>query len=177
MAGLAPGADAERVRAALGERLTDAEVLTKAEFRRRTGHYWLIGTGVGSMSLLAAFLGLLVGAAIVGQTIYSQTMERLREYGTFKALGGTDRELAGVILIQALVTGALGFVVGLGAALIAAGFVNQGRLLVLLDGWTMTGLALVTPARSVSRARWMRDLIAFSEDPTTSAISEYGMSW
>ena len=51
-----------------------------------------------------------VGIAIVGQTMYSATMERLREYGTLKALGMSNGALAGIIVRQALIAGLLGYV-------------------------------------------------------------------
>jgi putative ABC transport system permease protein len=37
-------------------------------------------------------------------------MERLREYGTLKALGMDNRTLAGIIVRQALIAGLLGYV-------------------------------------------------------------------
>ena len=110
----------------------------------RSVKYWLLGTGAGVMSILAAVLGLLVGGAIVGQAIYSQTMEKFREYGTFKALGGTNGELAGVILLQALMTSLLGYVVGFLVAAIAAYFANQGVLLILMPPGLIVGLGVVT---------------------------------
>ena len=47
-------------------------------------------------------------------------LERAKEVGILRALGATRRQLAGTVLIEALVTGALGGLVGtaLGAALI-----------------------------------------------------------
>lgn len=142
--GVEPGHDVEVVRRRLLERLPEVDVLTRREFIHRSVTYWLFGTGVGVMSLLAAALGLLVGGAIVGQAIYSQTMQKFREYGTFKALGGTNRELAGIILAQALLTAALGYVAGVVVALVAGHFMSQGRLLILMPPWSVALLALVT---------------------------------
>lgn len=142
--GVAPHEDVEVVRQRLLERLPDVEVLTTEEFMRRSVVYWLLGTGAGIMSILAAILGLLVGGAIVGQAIYSQTMEKFREYGTFKALGGTNAELAGVILLQALMTAALGYLVGIALASAAGWFMSQGKLLILAPPSVLLGLGLVT---------------------------------
>lgn len=142
--GVAPGHDVEAVRARLRERLPEVEVLTKAEFMRRSAAYWLFGTGAGVMSILAAVLGLLVGGAIVGQAIYSQTMEKFREYGTFKALGGTNRELATIIVVQALMTSTLGFVIGVALAAVAGHFMSQGRLLILMQPGVVVALGLIT---------------------------------
>jgi putative ABC transport system permease protein len=144
--GVAPGHPVEEVRARLRARLPNVEVLTKREFMARSVKYWLLGTGAGVMSILAAVLGLLVGGAIVGQAIYSQTMEKFREYGTFKALGGTNRELAGVILAQALMTSLLGYLIGLGIAAVAAHFANQGLLLILMPPGLVAVLGVVACA-------------------------------
>lgn len=142
--GVAEGHTVEEVRARLLERLPDVDVLTRREFMVRSVVYWLLGTGAGIMSILAAVLGLLVGGAIVGQQIYSQTMEKYREYGTFKALGGTDGELAGIILAQALMTAMIGSVLGIGAAALGGWFMSQGRLLILMPAWMCIGLAAIT---------------------------------
>jgi putative ABC transport system permease protein len=142
--GVAPGHDVEEVRARLLARLPEVEVLTKWELMQRSVIYWLLGTGAGVMSILAAVLGLLVGGAIVGQAIYSQTMEKFREYGTFKALGGTNGELAGVILAQALMTSLLGYVIGVAIAAVAAHFANQGQLLILMPPGLIVVLGVVT---------------------------------
>lgn len=148
--GVKPGEDVEVVRRRLLERLPEVEILTRHEFMQRSVVYWLLGTGAGIMSILAAVLGLLVGGAIVGQAIYSQTMEKFREYGTFKALGGTNGELARVILAQALMTSMLGYVVGATLAAVAGHFMSQGRLLILMPPWIVAVLGLVTAAMCVA---------------------------
>jgi putative ABC transport system permease protein len=142
--GLEAGADVEAVCQELERRLPDSEALTTEAFVGRTAHYWLVNTGVGAMNVLAAILGLLVGGAIVAQTTHARTMELLKEYGTLKALGATDRELAGVVLLQALATGAAGFLLGLLLAVATAGVVNQGRLLILFGTASVICLALLT---------------------------------
>jgi len=67
---------------------------------------------LGLTALLAA-LGVLNGQLLAA-------LERAKEVGILRALGATRRQLAGTVLIEALVTGALGGLVGtaLGAALI-----------------------------------------------------------
>src|SRR5229473_6746204 len=84
---LAPGADLETVRSAIGSQVKDVEVLTSHEFSRMTQIYWMFTTGAGVAVLLAAALGLIVGFVVVAQTIYATTMDHLREFGTLKAMG------------------------------------------------------------------------------------------
>lgn len=58
-------------------------------------------------------VGFIVGLAVVALTVYVATLARRREYGALKALGARNRFLYGVVLSQAFLSVALGFVVGL----------------------------------------------------------------
>ena len=84
---LSPGADPDDVRAKLMPRLKEAEVLTTSEVRDRTVGHWLFGTGAGAALIAGAALGVLVGAVIVGQSLYASTREYLPEFATLRALG------------------------------------------------------------------------------------------
>lgn len=106
-----PGVTAEELRDRVRSRVPDVDVWTTSEFSFKTRWYWLYGTGMGLGILFSAFLGLLVGVVIVGQTMYSATIERLKEYGTLKALGMSNLSVAGIIIRQALVAGLLGYVI------------------------------------------------------------------
>ena len=66
-----------------------------------TRHYWMFTTGAGMAVLMAAVLGLIVGVAVVAQTIYATTMDHIREYGTLKAMGAPNSYVLGVIMTQA----------------------------------------------------------------------------
>jgi putative ABC transport system permease protein len=93
--------------------LPDNDVYTKQGFINRTVNYWTVQTGMGMAFFLTAILAVLIGGAIVGQTIYAGTMEHLRDYGTLKAMGAQNSDINLVILTQAAVSAVLGFVIGL----------------------------------------------------------------
>jgi putative ABC transport system permease protein len=65
-------------------------------------------------------VGLMIGLAIIGLTMYTTTAERLRDFGVLKAIGAPVSYLLRTVVVQALALGSAGFVVGLLAA-IAAG--------------------------------------------------------
>lgn len=109
---LAPGADADAVRAALTPRLRQAEAITTAEFRRRTIGHWLFGTGAGAALIAGAALGVLVGAVVVGQSLYAGTRDHLSEFATLRALGSSAGYIHRVILAQALLCAAIGCALG-----------------------------------------------------------------
>ena len=119
---VAPGFTQDEVLENLRARVKDVDIYTKAEFSRRTRFYWMFTTGAGLAVLTAALMGLVVGVAVVAQTIYAATMDHIREYGTLKAMGATNGYLYRVLIEQAVWSAVLGY----GFAMIAAYFIVQG---------------------------------------------------
>ena len=109
---LTPDADAEAVRRELRSRLPHNDVYTKAEWAARSRNYWLDNTGIGFSMVLTVFLGCLVGVVVVAQTLYASTMEHLREFGTVKAIGGSNWDIYAIVAKQAGMSAVLGFVLG-----------------------------------------------------------------
>jgi putative ABC transport system permease protein len=109
---VSPGAGIETVQSALAAQLPMAKVLTLSAFRKENFHYWLFTTGAGGALLIGVILGLLVGCAIVGQTLFSTTKDHLPEFATLRALGAPARLIQKVILWQAAMSGAAGYIVG-----------------------------------------------------------------
>lgn len=70
-------------------------------------------------------IGFVVGAAVVGLTIYTATIERSREFGVMKAVGGSAGFLYRIVLSQSSMLTAAGFVVGLIAAWTVAKIVQE----------------------------------------------------
>lgn len=117
----APGTTPGELRKRLSERVTDVDIYTREEFSERTRFYWMFTTGAGLAVLTAALMGLIVGVAVVAQTIYAATMDHIREYGTLKAMGATNRYLYRVLIEQAVWSAVLGY----GLAMVVAHFVVQ----------------------------------------------------
>ena len=114
---LTPGADREQVKARILERLPDVEVLTQQEFTKRSQSYWLFQTGAGAALIAGAVLGLIVGIVIVAQTLYSSTKDHINEFATLRALGAGAGYIVKVILMQAVLSGLIGYVLGFVLAL------------------------------------------------------------
>jgi putative ABC transport system permease protein len=85
---------------------------TTSEMSQRTRTYWSTRTGVGAGFFTTAVLGIIVGFVVVGQILYSGTLQYIREYGTLKAMGAKNSMVVRVILSQAMISAGLGFVVG-----------------------------------------------------------------
>jgi len=140
---VAPGADIGAVRAAIRDKVPDSEVLTKAEFRDRSLNHWLFATGAGVALLGGAVLGLIVGTVIVAQTLYSSTKDHLHEFATLRALGSSSGYIHKVILAQAALSAALGYVLGMSISLTVV-YLSEGTALpiVMSPGLAAVLLAL-----------------------------------
>lgn len=121
---LAEGADPDKVKAEILARLPDVEVLTQHEFTKRSQSYWLFQTGAGAALIAGAVLGLIVGIVIVAQTLYSSTKDHINEFATLRALGAGAGYIVKVILMQAVLSGLIGF--GLGF-LLALGVIEAAK--------------------------------------------------
>ena len=148
----AAGVDPRLLRDRLRERLTDVDVYTTAEFSQKTRFYWMFTTGAGMAVLTAALMGLIVGVAVVAQTIYAATMDHLREYGTLKAMGAKNSYLYRVLIEQAVLSGVLGY----GVAAIVAHFIvkasEKGGAVILMP-WSMTlGMLLLAVVMCIGAA-------------------------
>ena len=109
---LAPGADLEKVRAEIQRRLPYNDVFTKKEWADRSRSYWIESTGLGLNMYITVFLGCLVGIVVVAQTLYTSTMEHIKEFGTVKAIGGGNATIYAILGKQATIAAVAGFALG-----------------------------------------------------------------
>jgi putative ABC transport system permease protein len=126
-----PGASIDAVKASINA-LPHVAAYTTHEMSKRTRTYWSSRTGVGAGFFTTAVLGVIVGFVVVGQILYSGTLQYLREYGTLKAMGAKNSAVVRVILSQAMISAALGFVLGGGLAVLMRAAMAKANLSVAL---------------------------------------------
>jgi len=95
---------------------TGLKAATSHDFGWMTIVYYLRHTGIPINFGLTVGIAMIVGTVVAGQTFYLFTLENLKQFGALKAIGTTNRRLMGMILLQALVVGAVGYAVGMGLA-------------------------------------------------------------
>lgn len=113
---LEPGADAAAVKSELARLLPYNDIYTRDEWAAQSKRYWVESTGLGLNMYLTVFLGCLVGVVVVAQTLYASTMEHIREFGTVKAIGGSNADIYSILVKQASIAAVVGFVLGTGMA-------------------------------------------------------------
>jgi putative ABC transport system permease protein len=140
---VAPGHSVTEVQAAI-DALPHLKSFTTAQMSDRTRTYWSSRTGVGAGFFTTAVLGIIVGFVVVGQILYSGTLQYLREYGTLKAMGARNSAVVRVILAQAMISAALGFVVGGALAVGMRAVMAKANLPISLFPGLYAGTAVIT---------------------------------
>lgn len=161
----APGADREQVLERLS-RIGHIDVYTAGEFHDKVRKYWGSSTGIGLGIGLTMILGFIVGIVIVGQTMYSATVERLREYATLKAMGATNLEICTVIWVQAAVVGVVGYVIGC-VICIGLSFTSAASVISITLSPQVFGVILVATAVMCLGASVLSIVRALRVDPAT----------
>jgi len=138
-----PGTDVKALCARIKQRVPELDVYDRRTYSLMCCEYWLTRTGIGLSFGLAAFLGLLVGLAVVAQTLYSSVTERVKEFGTLKAMGAADRCISRFLLAQALGNAFLGSAAGLVVAVVLGNLIGTERAPVILHGDVAAASAVV----------------------------------
>ncbi len=158
LAGVEQGQDARAVARQVQEQ-TGLQALSSEDFAWKTIDYYLHSTGIPANFGITVALGFIVGIAIAGQTFYLFTVENLKQFGALKAMGLSNTRLVGMILLQALVVGVLGYGVGIGLTALVlqlAGYVEHLRGLFLhwpVMAGTGAGVLLIVTLASLLSVR------------------------
>lgn len=107
---LQDGYDSARAISNIEGALPGVEVVTKESFVDNNTK--LIRETFLPVILVLLVIGVVVGTAVIGLTIFTSTLEKIREYGVLKAIGMSNRQLYSVVIKQALVAALIGFVLG-----------------------------------------------------------------
>ncbi len=139
-----PGADIERIRQDILTNVSSVQVLTPDQFREQSRSFWLFGTGAGAALVAGALLSVIVGTAIVAQTLYSSTKDHIYEFATLRAVGASNSYIYKVIVIQALINAVIGFSIAALIGIAVVHFTEKSALQVIMPLGLMAELFLVT---------------------------------
>jgi putative ABC transport system permease protein len=137
---LNPGVDAKAARNRVAGALPkDIDVLTMQDLLDREKAFFGSSLPIGFFFRTSVLVGLIVGAVIVYQILYSDVSEHLSEYATVKAIGYRDRYLFGVVLRQAVTLSLLGFPPGVLLSLVIYQVARSATLLPVHMTWSQVG--------------------------------------
>ena len=102
---IAPGANAETVRAAIAAKIgTRARVFLKQEFIDNEINFYASETPVGTIFNLGLLVGVIVGIVFISQALHGIVNDNLREYAALRAIGYPQKFF---ILLVSIVSGAI----------------------------------------------------------------------
>jgi putative ABC transport system permease protein len=109
-----------------------------------------------SITTAAALLALIIGGLSVVNTMFMAVAERVREIGLKKAVGATTRHIMGEFLLEAVVIGALGGLIGYGLGVLITVIANaltppgQSTLFLITLPLTILALGFATALGAVA---------------------------
>lgn len=115
--------DAEIVKKEIEDEIEDVDVLSVSEFSQNNKKF-IADTFLPILAVLVV-IGFIIGIVVIGLTIYTLTQEKTREYGILKAIGANNEKLYLIVFQQSMISGVVGFFIGVGLAFVVAFFVEQ----------------------------------------------------
>lgn len=107
-----PGKDPREVKDLINKTLFGVRAWSSKDFAASTVSFLLGNSGIGfSIGSLIVF-ALIAGFFIIGLTMYSAALDRIRDYGTLKGIGATNGYIIRLILLQAFLFSVVGFLFG-----------------------------------------------------------------
>jgi putative ABC transport system permease protein len=123
---------------------------TADEFSLHSRMHWLTKTKAGIALGLAALLGLLVGAVVTSQTLYSATIASIKEYAVLRALGIPRWRMMLMVMAQSFWVGVAGVAIAVPAILGIAGLGEEVGAKVILPWWLWVGTITITMAMALA---------------------------
>ncbi len=123
---------------------SDMGAYTAKEFSYESRKYWLFRTKAGIAIGYAALLGLVVGAVITAQTLYSATTASAREFAILLALGIPRWRISLMVMAQSFWVGLAGLVLAGPTCLVLRQAARQVGADVDLRWQVLLGTAVVT---------------------------------
>ncbi|MDP5172370.1 MAG: ABC transporter permease, partial [Bacteroidia bacterium] len=147
-----PGANVNVVRDRINRSLFGVRAWTKEGLASSTISNILGNSGIGTSTGTLIVFAIISGFFIIGLTMYSSALDRIKDYGAMKAIGATNGYLSRLILIQASLFAIVGFVIGYA---MLQGFRIGARgsgLIFEFDWYVVLGIFLVALFISLSGA-------------------------
>jgi len=108
------GADTSLIMNQINQHVFGVRAWKRDDFAKETILTVLKSSGIAfSFGTLVVF-ALITGFVIIGLTLYSAAIDRIKDYGTLKAIGAKNSYIRKLILTQALIFAVIGYAIGYG---------------------------------------------------------------
>ena len=108
-----PGANVDDVVADINRNIKGVRAWPSKQLASSSVKKILSSSGIALSTGTLIIFALIAGFFIIGLTMYSSALDRLKDYGTLKAIGAGNLYISRLILTQALLFSVVGFLIGL----------------------------------------------------------------
>jgi putative ABC transport system permease protein len=128
--------------ASLRALLPKCSVYTTEELSRLTRTYYIENTGIGGSFGFSTVIAVLIGVVIISLTMYTSVLGRAKDFAVMRAIGGRRRDIAVVVVSEALIIASVG---------VFTGFVMLATLLNATRGSAIPSFfpVFITPALAI----------------------------
>jgi len=128
----------------LKQALPKAEAISTRDLSNQTRLYYLKNTGIGSSFGLTTFISIIVGVVVIALTMYTNVLNKTRDYAVLRALGARKRDVLYIVFLQAVYIAIAGIFVGFTLLSMFLFFTKDSGLPSYLPWWMPIAHALGT---------------------------------
>ncbi|TAE24797.1 MAG: FtsX-like permease family protein [Candidatus Kapaibacterium sp.] len=146
---LEPGADTLVVRDRINATIFGVRAWKAEDLSSSTVSFILSTSGIAISTGTLIVFAIISGLIIIGLTLYSATIDRIRDYATLKAIGSTNGFITRLILLQCVILALVGYVF---STILLQGFkfgISQGGVLFEFTPQIRIGFFVITVIISV----------------------------
>jgi len=96
----------------INQSVNGVKAWSSSDFTKSTIITVLKSSGIAISFGTLILFALIVGFVIIGLTLYSSAIDRIKDYGTLKAIGATNSYIRNLIITQALIFAIAGYAIG-----------------------------------------------------------------
>jgi putative ABC transport system permease protein len=139
-----PGQNTPANIARLKSILRQAEVVPVRKLADQTRLYYLTKTGIGTSFGFSTIIGVLVGFIIIALTMYTNILNRQKDFAVLRALGARKKDILIIVFFQALFIALAGILAGFFLLALFLGGTRDTRLPSIMYSWAPPIHALLT---------------------------------
>lgn len=167
LVGIKEGGNAAEVAQAIEDQ-TGLKADTREELADAGITFIMENTGIPLNFGITVALGFIVGVAIVGLTFSLFIRDNIKQFGALKAIGVTNRKIAGMVVSQATMVGSIGYALGvIGTVLFIQGFSGNPTFKGFYIPWQVPFVSLTAVIIILGLTGWLSLRSVMNTEPAS----------
>lgn len=125
----------DKMKTQLKQILPNLEVIRSNKLSRLTRLYYIQNTGIGGSFGFTTIIGALVGVVIIALTMYTNVLNKQKDYAVLRALGARKKDVLVIVIYQSIFIALIGIVVGFSLLALFVLFTKDSNLPSYMPLW------------------------------------------